>query len=549
MSILYNDSQWDTGSTTNIVVGGDGYSGELDEFRLWKVPLQRSKFDNHTLFPDAINGNSYTASTADLLFRLDFEYPKDRTNDNNIKNVSINTEYGETYAYAQNFYSASAYPYQYVPYDRTVTANVPSLGFTYGNKIRFEDIELTGDLSYKARATKKSFDRAPIDSSRLGLFFSPIKELNMDILKAFGDFNIDNYIGNPNDEYKDHYSELDTLRHYYFERLDRNINEYIQLIRYIDKSLFDVLTDMAPARAKVSKGLLIEPHFLERNKTRWDKPVSERNDYETFITIDAKDGIESTYEVKEAYLNLEDTTTLTYEFNNYETIINLEETTIETETPFYDTLIQLLPEDIVDADAPMYDVSIDVPTGESLSGEAESFKSEQIGMDKNSLANLGFGLYGNGGKTKIVVFDDVFGNTTSSIQNVFLTKNQSTIKVATQIEGYPTNGALPGQQVKYADINVVKYNYKVSIVPLTQTVSVGGETIEVTPLNGYFPSQYRFTNNLGEGMIRSFWKGSQQNSTTTPDGLPAVEIFTTNPNILRVAKTGRGSGEPILEVD
>ena len=371
----------------------------------------------------------------------------------------------------------------------------------------------------------------------------------MDILKAFGDFNIDNYIGDAGDEYKDTYSQLDTLRHYYFERLDRNINEYIQLIRYIDKSLFDVLTDMAPARAKVSKGLLIEPHFLERNKTRWDKPVSERNDYETFITIDAKDGIESTYEVKEAYLNLEDTTTLTYEFNNYETIINLEETTIETETPFYDTLIQLLPEDIVDADAPMYDVSIDVPTGESLSGEAESFKSEQIGMDKNSLANLGFGLYGNGGKTKIVVFDDVFGNTTSSIQNVFLTKNQSTIKVATQIEGYPTNGALPGQQVKYADINVVKYNYKVSIVPLTQTVSVGGETIEVTPLNGYFPSHYRFTNNLGEGMIRSFWKGSQQTAATTPDGLPAVETFTTNPNILRVAKTGRGSGEPILEVD
>jgi hypothetical protein len=50
-------------------------------------------------------------------------------------------------------------------------------------------------------------------------------------------------------------------------------------------------------------------------------------------------------------------------------------------------------------------------------------------------------------------------------------------------------------------------------------------------------------------MKRSFWKGSVQNSTTTPDGLDAVETFTTNPNILRVAKTGRGSGEPILEVD
>jgi len=50
-------------------------------------------------------------------------------------------------------------------------------------------------------------------------------------------------------------------------------------------------------------------------------------------------------------------------------------------------------------------------------------------------------------------------------------------------------------------------------------------------------------------MIRSFWKGSQQTAATTPDGLSPVETFTTNPNILRVAKTGRGSGEPILEVD
>jgi hypothetical protein len=50
-------------------------------------------------------------------------------------------------------------------------------------------------------------------------------------------------------------------------------------------------------------------------------------------------------------------------------------------------------------------------------------------------------------------------------------------------------------------------------------------------------------------MKLSFFKGSKQTASTTPDGLPPVESFTTNPNILRVAKTGRGSGEPILEVD
>ena len=50
-------------------------------------------------------------------------------------------------------------------------------------------------------------------------------------------------------------------------------------------------------------------------------------------------------------------------------------------------------------------------------------------------------------------------------------------------------------------------------------------------------------------MRRSYFNGSLQTAETTPDGLDPVEIFTTNPNILRVAKTGRGSGEPILEVD
>jgi hypothetical protein len=546
MSIFASDTEWGSGSF--LLAGGNGYVGNMDEFRLWNVPLQRSKFDNHTLFPDAINGNSYTASTSDLLFRLDFEYPKDRTSDNNIKNVSINTEYGEQYAYAQNFYSASAYPYQYTPYDRTVTANVPSLGFSYGNKIRFEEQELVGDLSYKVRATKKAFDRAPIDSNRLGLFFSPIKELNMDILKAFGDFNIDNYIGDPSDEYKDEYKQLGDLRHYYFERLDRNINEYIQLVRCIDKSLFDLLADMAPARAKVSKGLLIEPHYLERNKTRWTPIHSERGDYDTSINIHDNNLIESSYESKEALLDASEIVKLTYDLNNFETIVDVDnQTKLEGTTPFYDTLIQYSSE--IEADAPMYDIQLTIPNGESLVGEVDSFKFEQIGMDKNSLSNLGFGVFAIGGESKITKYDEIFGNTTSSIQNVFLTKKKSIKKVNTQIAGYPTNGALPGEQVKYENIPVTNYEYKVSIVPMGDTVSVGGDIVEVSKLNGYFPTHYIFKNNLAEGMKRSFWQGSVQSSATTPDGLSPVETFTTNPNILRVAKTGRGSGEPILEVD
>jgi hypothetical protein len=59
------------------------------------------------------------------------------------------------------------------------------------NKVRFEsqtdfngnDVSGGVNLSVKTRATKKSFDQSPTDSNRVGLFFSPTKELNIDIAK------------------------------------------------------------------------------------------------------------------------------------------------------------------------------------------------------------------------------------------------------------------------------------------------------------------------------------------------------------------------------
>ena len=562
MSILTDDTQWESGDY--IEVGSNGYSGNLDEFRLWTVPLQRSKFENHTLFPDAINGNDFDSSTKDLVFRLDFEYPKDRVLDPYIKNVSIDTSYVGNigFATASNFYSAPIYPYQYIPYDRTVTANVPSLGFNVSNKIRFEEQTLIGDLSYKTRATQKSFDRAPIDSNRLGLFFSPIKELNMDILKAFGDFNIDNYIGDYSDEYKSNYKQLDTLRHYYFERLDnRDIYEYIRLIKYIDKSLFEVLSDLAPVRTNISKGLLIEPHYLERNKTRWDKPQSLRNDFETFIDTNKDVILDAESIPKDAILDASEITNLSGDVSNNTGIVYANDVIqLEATNPSYNTNIDANDGVLLEGSAPFYNVEIQCPTGASLVGEADSFTFTEVGMDRDSLANAGYGLYAINGTGVVRSYDPLFGNyqETGSRKNIFLIKQQYTQKINTQTEGYPTT---PYGQVKYEKIAVTKYRYKVGILPFSTGSygvpffpSAGGDLVEITPLNGYFPTHYIYKNNLGEGMQRSFWKGSKQGLDengvlTTPDGLPAVETFTTNANILRVAKTGRGSGEPILEVD
>ncbi len=555
MSLATDDAQWETGSYLQI--GGNGFDGNLDEFRLWKTPLQLSKFQNHTLFPDAINGNDFDSSTKDLVFRLDFEYPKDRNIDPNIKNVAINESYGEPFASASNMWVNATYPYQYVPYDRTVTANVPSLGLTYSNKIRFESASLVTDLSYRTRATKKAFDQAPIDTNRLGLFLSPTKELNMDILKAFGDFNIDNYIGDPSDEYRDSYKSLADLREYYFERLgNRDIYEYIRLVKYIDKSLFDVLSDLAPARTNISKGLLIEPHYLERSKTKWTKPESLRNDYDTIIDTKDNTNIDLEYAVKNSIIDLKDLTEFDVNLPNYDTSLEANDNILlEGTNPTYQSNITYNLDDSIRTEFPTYpntgSANIFCPTGETLLGSVDVFSSTQIGMERDSLANAGFGLYAKRGNGLVRNWEGVFGNseTTGSRKSIFLVKEQYTEFEQVQISGYPVVGYQPGDQIKYVKQPVIKNKYRVSVLPFSGSIELGNDIVEVKSVNGYLPTHYRFKNNLTEGMQRSYFKGSQQTIATTPDGLEPVETFSTNPNILRVAKTGRGSGEPILEVD
>ncbi len=257
-----NYTNWNNGSTIKL---GGNYIGSVDEFRLWSEVLDTEKFYEHVSFPEMINGNSVSSSTDDLYFRLDFEYPKNLAETSSLINVDTNIyfENGLTRNHYENgttaslysvnltpllsasaigFPSVSEYPFQFEVIDRTIVMEYPDGGASRfsTNKIRFEDQytltnqKISGsvgvDLSIKSRATKKAFDQSPTDSNRVGLFFSPTKELNMDIAKTFGGLNIDNYIGDPSDDYKPNYKSLDNLRNYYFQRFDnRDIYSYINL--------------------------------------------------------------------------------------------------------------------------------------------------------------------------------------------------------------------------------------------------------------------------------------------------------------------------------
>lgn len=554
-------NSWKSGSE---LVIGNGFTGSIDEVRLWSTPLDESRIVNHTLMPDAIDGNHISASTDDLLFRLDFEYPKNRGIDTEIKNVALNYTYGESFATASNFESIVEYPYNYTTYERSVTANVPSSGFNTGNKFRFENqYDLYGKeinseneywgvhLDYKTRSTKKSFDTSPIDSDRLGLFFSPIKEINMDILKSLGQFDIDDYIGDPSDEYRDEYKSLSTLRNYYFDRYDLNFNEYIQLVRYIDKTLFTTLESLVPARAKVSSGLLIEPHILERSKVGWRKPSASEDTFETVIDVEEHTNVSTEVINKETVISA--TSDILFDVSNPQydgTITSVSEAVLSGTTSLNQSTISVNDTTnqfgfiTVNSGSDMGGISITVDamfTG-SVTGEYDSTQYTQIGMDPDSISVKGFGLWGSNGNSQITQLD-VFGNKTKTRKKVFRIKESYDIMIRQNIN-------LQDSSLGTELVSKTLYKYKITILDWNATApTIKGNIVEVTPLNGYLSSHYKNVGDLTTGLENSYFKGSKQTQLTTLDGGSPVVTFTTNPNTLKVSDTGRGSGEPILEVD
>ena len=374
----------------------------------------------------------------------------------------------------------------------------------------------------------------------------------MDIVKSLGDFNIDNYIGNPSDEYTTEYKELEILRNYYFERIDRNSHEYIRLIKYISKSLFDVLESLAPARAKVSKGLLIEPHFLERSKTRWDKPSSLRNDFTTDITASQDVLLDTDKKDYLAILDAEQDIDLFADERFYDTVLDVnDETSLTADEKFYNGEIEDSLSGSFDSQYLVHTASITFELTGSVQGEFDSFGSfTQVGMDPDSLYNLGFGLFAEDTTTIWKRFNVEDNTLTQSRSDVYLLEQTFTRDVPVQISGYPTIGSQEGDLVEI-DVESIPYiKRKINILPFDADAPKTDSLVtKVTPLKGYFRTHYRFVNGLSTGLERSFFEGSKQTINTTPDGLSPVETFETNPNILRVTDTGRGSGEPILEVD
>ena len=570
-SVLATNSNWNSGSKIKL---GNNFVGSVDEFRLWSTPLQSDVFYQHVSFPEMVNGNHVSASTDDLYFRLDFEYPKNLAVFNTLPNFDTNIYFSgsadrisyesgsATQLYSLNpsasfsasvsgFANIAEYPYQFEAIDRSVVLEIPDGGSSrYStNKVRFESQELIGSLSSKSRATKKAFDQSPTDSNRVGLFFSPTKELNIDIAKSLGGLNLDNYIGDPSDRYKDNYNRLDTLRKYYFERFDgRDIYAYINLIKLYEKSMFDDIKKMLPARVKATTGLLIEPHFLERSKHKHKKPTGEANLYEA--EIDNRDDliISSENIQKEVTLNAQSEYVLSGENNQKESTIdaNLGES-LSADNYQYDGTINS-DETTLTSEYYQNQGTIDAGLGDPTILSEIDIINSNIVVGQSDLELLGFGLFAQSGSA-IRTYFDKDNNRIKERVKVSIIKEKKT-RDYTYLTGSASDRlytALGTETYYESYVNIQPFtgsNGSINSLPTTDA-----KIIEVTPVSGYLKTHFRNTSDLTRGLENSFFRGSKNTAATTLDGTSPVETFTTNPNTLRVNKAGRDASEPILEVE
>ena len=242
--------------------GASRLLGQLQELRLWTSSLQDEPFANHTKAPAAYDAN--VDAYNELVFRLPLTQKI-----NHATTSSLTGAQPKTSAISASFASWTLNtPYDSV--EETYYYDAISLGAgTFDdNKIRLESNELVGTLDIKTRAERSQFDKAPLDSNKLGVYFSPQTMIDEDIIAQLGFTALDQYIGDPGDVDSRSYPQLIQAAESYWKKYtDKNdINAYISIFALFDLSFFRQLDQLLPARTDKITGLLIKPNILERSK-------------------------------------------------------------------------------------------------------------------------------------------------------------------------------------------------------------------------------------------------------------------------------------------
>jgi hypothetical protein len=279
----------------------NAFSGSIQEYREYIEVFDQNSFDIHTLNPTSYVSSLSATSSFDTLVR---HYPLgtdlnavDRSSGPGLIVSSSHpaqdiNDFSPTFGILGNtFASASGFETpvntlrgNYEVIEETYYIDGLSLGGVVprSEKIRIEDNELISNLSPDRSAETSRFDRAPLDSNRLGLFYSLADQINKDIFNHVGDVALDDFVGDPDDEFEDQYPDLYHFsKHYWKKFVQRNdLNAFLRVFTQFDFGIFSQFSQTIPERVDEVTGILVEPHALERSKVR----ISKQPTFEDLVT-------------------------------------------------------------------------------------------------------------------------------------------------------------------------------------------------------------------------------------------------------------------------
>ena len=264
-----------------LFVGTNFYSGSFQELRsYWGETLSHETHRKHALEPFMYAGNTISSSYDTLVLRHPLGSTDIETLENHIPNHNLSTLNSNTLTHSNPIVFKEIIETHFLPTPDTVGISMTS------EKVRIDEGTIDDDmLSSTIKTETSTLDRQPQDFEDLGVFFSPTTEINEDIIYTLGAFRLDDYIGSPlpSAQSSSKYVDLKELRDTYFQKVEDRYNywDYIKLIQYVDHTLFKLIEQWVPFKSNLKTGLLIEPHYLERNKFARELPVV---DYGTTMT-------------------------------------------------------------------------------------------------------------------------------------------------------------------------------------------------------------------------------------------------------------------------
>jgi hypothetical protein len=261
------------------------FTGLLDKINLINNPILDYDFDQYSKNYDYYGNNKILETWENLYYKYSYDYPINLQSSSGFVPIYPNFPEGKSYptptASAYNFnynsvtqssdcvsYSQSVYPYQFevVELPQTIIVSKYGPNKLKNNKIRKIDQILTAYPS-PVQSVAKNTDVMSPDSNILGVYVSPFKVKDDDILNFYGDLNMMNYIGDPGNVFESSYKSLTELRENYYKYNGSRVlyQEFITLFKnYIDNSIFDTIKNIIPARTKYLSGIVVEPSILER---------------------------------------------------------------------------------------------------------------------------------------------------------------------------------------------------------------------------------------------------------------------------------------------